>query len=440
MFNRDQVLVDTMSLIFFSTMAIAIVFPFFNSIVEIQTWRRNPLDNDAISLAQLQYFWFGFGIFLVSITRFAFNRAFFRKSIEIDVNATNFYTRPSHKHDKDFTLRAFILVSIIIGLVLYSYYIYKVGIYNLISNEDYTAKYAAAGGLGFFSFGLQLVVIGCCLNEILSEKLSISLLITRILIITILIWATFFIYTRFITVSALLIFASVVVRKVNFKISNLRLKHFALASFLLFGLSFYVIARGMLDSPDFFYELTSWFQENSDIALGIFVGSNDLVHPFQTCIELITDPKHYGPEAFFDSFGSLVPSFIYPERSLSEGQMFAESFYPELFYKGGGTGFSLVGSSAVYFIPNIGPFIYGIVLAFLGWIFEISANKSKQITFSYVLLISSPVYFIFIERAGLIGTIKPLVGLGVILLSILFIVSLLNNLLIAVNHNKKKAS
>ena len=417
--NRNRVLADTVGLIFFPTMLISLVFPFFLPLVDIITWRTNSVNPTDVLIAQTQYFFFGLGVVLVSWVRVVVNKPSF------DASSYSLKKKQStllpYDNSEIAMLRITIILSIISGCLLYSIYIFQVGLQNLLSEDEYTAKYAAAEGLGFFSFGLSLVIIGCSLSELQAGN-RLSKFFTRSILVLVIVWSLLLIHSRFSAVAAIVTFACAVVQRFEFKMRDLNWRHLFLGSAILVVMSLYAVIRGFWgNTSDFSYDLANWLSE-VDSVIGIIIGSSDLVHPFQTCIELVTDiTGNYGPEALKNSFSSLMPLSILPDRPLSEAQIFAEKFYPSLFYKGGGTGYSLVGSSTVYLFPNIGPLIYGISLAFAAWVFEIlCSRKARKMSLGVIMLISFPIYILFIERAGLIATIKPLIALSV-LMGLIFI-------------------
>lgn len=111
---------------------------------------------------------------------------------------------------------------------------------------------------------------------------------------------------------------------------------------------------------------------------------------------------HY--DAYINDFLLLIPTIIYPDRPLPPAQWYVQTFYPEVFYRGGGLGFYVIGFGYLFAGP-IGVLVH---LFLFGLLFE-ALNKLFRTTSTAGLFLYSYFFaslFSFARTDGFIVFIK----------------------------------
>jgi len=137
-------------------------------------------------------------------------------------------------------------------------------------------------------------------------------------------------------------------------------------------------------------------------------GFSDFTGPFSNFITLVKNIPQNIPfdySAPIKDLSLLIPTIIYPDRPLPIAKWYAETFHPELFRKGGTTGFYVLGFGYLFAGP-IGVFIqlflFGCLFEYLSKFFKIVGGAAGLFLYSYFFV----ALFSFINGEGMIAFIK----------------------------------
>ena len=137
-------------------------------------------------------------------------------------------------------------------------------------------------------------------------------------------------------------------------------------------------------------------------------GFSDLTGPFSTFITLVKNIPQNIPfdySAPIKDLSLLIPTIIYPDRPLPIAKWYAETFHPELFRKGGTTGFYVLGFGYLFAGPMgvfIQLFLFGCLFEYLSKFFKIVGGAAGLFLYSYFFV----ALFSFINGEGMIAFIK----------------------------------
>jgi len=110
----------------------------------------------------------------------------------------------------------------------------------------------------------------------------------------------------------------------------------------------------------------------------LFWGLSDFIEPFSTFITLIENIPENIPfdyNAYIKDFSLLIPTIIYPDRPLPYNKWYVKTFVPEMFARGGGFTFYVIGFGYL-FAGVIGVMI---TLFLFGALFELLNNFFRMI-------------------------------------------------------------
>jgi hypothetical protein len=301
------------------------------------------------------------------------------------------------------------VLMLLLGFVIYFPYITAAA--SSLSSSNLAEKYSATAGLGFFSFGFEILV-GAVIFLMLSTK---SKILRNILIV---IWCILVIFAllvlkaryEFIMLAGGLWFIQCC--KNNTRIRDVNILYLFLAVILIFILEVFSIMRNfdganLVGLKDIFWDRTSTI-------FGSLIGGSELVHPFITASEIVSSQQSNTPHEYtrLGLITNLLPSFLQLQDGfLNEAQIFSRDNYPDLYLRGGGTGFSLIGSAYIYFGGSIG--VVFMACAFATMLFIIDGFMARR----YVLImIFWPSIFsltLIADRVGLAGFLKKLFLVGI---------------------------
>ena len=137
-------------------------------------------------------------------------------------------------------------------------------------------------------------------------------------------------------------------------------------------------------------------------------GFSDFTGPFSNFITLVRNVPQNIPFDYslsIKDFSLLIPTIIYPERPLPIAKWYAETFHPELFRKGGTTGFYVLGFGYLFAGPMgvfIQLFLFGCLFEYLSKFFKIVGGAAGLFLYSYFFV----ALFSFINGEGMIAFIK----------------------------------
>ena len=137
-------------------------------------------------------------------------------------------------------------------------------------------------------------------------------------------------------------------------------------------------------------------------------GFSDFTGPFSNFITLVKNIPQNIPfdySAPIKDLSLLIPTIIYPDRPLPIAKWYAETFHPELFRKGGATGFYVLGFGYLFAGPMgvfIQLFLFGCLFEYLSKFFKIVGGAAGLFLYSYFFV----TLFSFINGEGIIAFIK----------------------------------
>lgn len=162
-------------------------------------------------------------------------------------------------------------------------------------------------------------------------------------------------------------------------------------------------------------------------------GMNSITASFSTYITLIKNiPQNikYDYSAYIKDFSLLIPTIIYPERPLPYNKWYVKTFEPEIFQRGGGKTFYVLGFGYLFAGPVgvlIHLFLCGILFEFLNKFFKMIGGAAGVFLYSYFFI----ELFRFVVGYGFIAFIKVNLILNFFIpITLLFLFTLIFNLLI----------
>jgi len=417
-FNLNRSMSDIVVVQYVFVTVIAVVYVVASKVVGIVSWRHiSLLTPEILAKTQFLYILFLLGIFVASLLIRPVNMA------TRDTSSQDF-SWPGNSSAATMNKAGFFALSfLIMGMFLYGLYIKSIGISALFNTSNLAEKYLDSVSVGPFYFGLSLIVISAFCAEKPFVARSI-VWICRLTLAATLVWVLFLVNIRWPAVMVAIGYFRLASHK-----HDLRVRHFQLRWFVWFVLldiffEGFSIYRGTLSTGGSFagvFNNLSWKNQ-----LGIVIGGSELIQPFATAAELVANhsAKPWDLSAFFIQLETLLPRVFLPDRGLSEAQLFAMNNYGTLFDRGGGTGFSTVGSTLIYFPAYIGPFLTGLTLGSLGAALENFVKRRPSSTLA--ILAPALLYYVFLsERMGLVAFFKQIMLISVVSLLVFVIFSLL---------------
>ena len=282
----------------------AVIIPFLLVLIGYESWRIVTVIKPEIAFnLQLNYLSF----LLAFLTTYYF------------FNLVN-KTEKFRIHNKSNKLFYFILV--ILGLSLYSYYIYSIGIFTL-SSDIRTAKYYEGQGLGLFEYGINLLIISVICAEFFNNTLLRY--IGRIIGLTIIYWSIFVLgirtYPGIIVVSWLFIYAS------NNNVKIITVRNFLILILLIYVFNAIAIMRS--------FPREIWL-ENINVIFSFnwphIIGTLDHSNSYINFYEIVTMIKTEGNiDTYLKAFTNLIPSQIYNSGHGTPSEIFTSYLYPDIF-------------------------------------------------------------------------------------------------------------
>jgi oligosaccharide repeat unit polymerase len=170
-------------------------------------------------------------------------------------------------------------------------------------------------------------------------------------------------------------------------------------------------------------------------------GLSDFTIPFSTFITLVKNiPQNIGFDysAPIKDLSLFIPTIIYPERPLPYNQWFVKVFYPEIFARGGGLTFYIIGFGYLFAGP-IGVFIYlflfGALFEWFNKFFRMVGDTAGLFLYSYFFV----ALFTFVRGHGFASFIKYCFMYLIIPLSLLFLTILILEDLFSLKRRYKTA-
>ena len=148
-------------------------------------------------------------------------------------------------------------------------------------------------------------------------------------------------------------------------------------------------------------------------------GFSDFTVPFSTFITLVKNiPQNinFDYSAPIKDFSLLIPTIIYPERPLPLTKWYVKTFEPEIFERGGGLTFYVIGAGYLFAGP-IGVllllFLFGALFEWLNKFFKMVGGVAGLFLYSYFfislfLFVRSGEFFAFIKNALIMYFLIPL--------------------------------
>jgi hypothetical protein len=394
-------------------------FPILSVFFEPLTWRDLSGYNEVVSFeVQLDYLIFGIGLLLSYL--------FFNKLI-ISNKASKVITslpRPSKISRDDFIF--FGLASA--GLAIYAIYISNIGLDVVTSTETFTEKYLLSRGLGFYSFGINLVILACFFGEESDRRLI--KFFSRSLALCVIIWSLGFIYIRTYAVILIIGYLYLFLRYKNINIKDIRIKPLLITLILWIFIELFSFYRGVIKSNQDFsninlYELS---EQNYEKFIGATVGGSEFSHNFITAFELRRDVEDNFllGSSYLESLLILIPKGIFPDRPETLPEWFARTYYPVFYEKGGGTAFSIVGEAWLNFGPFFGAFIVsfiiGLSLSWMEWKVRVRPGSIVARVSPYVIFLT-----LILHRAAWAATIKQIFMAIIPIAILVFVFKILAN-------------
>ena len=137
-------------------------------------------------------------------------------------------------------------------------------------------------------------------------------------------------------------------------------------------------------------------------------GWSDFTVPFSTFITLVKNiPQNinFDYSAPIKDFSLLIPTIIYPERPLPYNQWYVKTFEPEIFKRGGGRTFYVIGFGYLFAGPVgvfIHLFLFGVLFEWLRKFFKMIGNAAGLFFYSYFFI----ALFSFVRGLGIASFIK----------------------------------
>ncbi|MEO1696040.1 MAG: O-antigen polysaccharide polymerase Wzy [Planctomycetota bacterium] len=344
-----------------ATAVVATFFPLLSALVRPLSWRHGVhLSSEHVLAAQVQYLGFALGL-AATCASLRLRRA------PLVARASRPLPRRGRPGPTAADARArdgIVAAGLVVGgALLYSVYVWKVGLGPLLDRSNFAEKYRVSSGLGTFYAGLNLILAGCLWAEA-SDLARRSKNVFRACAFGVLVWAVFFIAVRTYAATLVLGYLYLWTVRRGFTLSRVRPTLVLLVALSYVGVEAYALLRsvwhgGIGSAVEALHDQAS----QADRMLGQVIGGSEFSHPFLTQMELgrYEQPGALGGASYLQGVHGLAPSWLVPDRGPTVAQTFARSHYPELAERGGGTAFSLVGEAWWNFGSFVGPLVLGLL-------------------------------------------------------------------------------
>ena len=330
-------------------------YPLVTLLVEPSTWRNVAfLPHDAVADVQAEYLALALGLAAACAAFSASGRS---RPVAVERGAR---VRPLARHRDRVVCWSLLLV----GAVLYSVYVRRVGLGALLNRDDYAEKYLLSEGLGLWAAGLKLMILACLWAEAGSLPARTKRLF-RAAAIAIGAWSIAFLSVRSNFVVLLAGYAYLWCRRSGFQLRRVRPALVVLLLAAYFGLESFALFRGAYRGDA--SAAVRLLAQNAESSLARAVGGSELGHPFITAMEVTSarEPGELGGSSYLAALPNLIPTALWPDRPPTLSQQFAWSHYQGLAVLGGGTAYSLVAEAWLNFGRWIGSFAVGLAC---GWL------------------------------------------------------------------------
>lgn len=119
----------------------------------------------------------------------------------------------------------------------------------------------------------------------------------------------------------------------------------------------------------------------------------------------ITSKSFMLGSTYLNAVVAQIPSSIYPERPMSPGSWYCQTYYPNIFLLGGGVGFSFIGEAYLNF-GTIGPVVVGYIVGLiLGWWYR-NTGENRNSSFHIALYGGSLGLMFIIARSDTVSILK----------------------------------
>ena len=378
--------------------ATSITYPLASSFFSIITWRNIDHLNDSLIIEiQFLYLIFSISFMVIHSLLTKFSRAypqFVSKSPNLSLSTAS----PKH-----YTA----VLMLILGFAIYFPYITAAA--GSLFSSNLAEKYSATVGLGFFSFGFEILV-GAVIFLMLSTKSKIFRYIRYAVWCFLAIFALSVLKARYEFIMLVGGLWLIYCHKNDIRVRNVNILYLLPGVILLFLLEFFTIMRNF-DELNFEYFKNVLF--NSAVWGGL-IGGSEFIHPFITASEILSSQKSLITHEYsrLGLVTNLFPSFLQPQDGfLNEAQIFCRDNYPDLYLRGGGTGFSLIASGYIYFGGLVGVAFLASFLAVIMFIIDSVVARRHFLT----MIFWPPIFplVLIADRFGLAGFLKKLFLIGI---------------------------
>ena len=311
------------------------------------------------------------------------------------------FTPPSYK---GMLYSAYTLI--LIGLILYAAFIYIAygGLGGMLGITDRFILYQKKKGLGSFLIGLNICYVGILI------RLGYYLLYRKI------------IKQKFPLIAVIIALLLLMIQYLNHDRANII---FFLLPLLLIGLYLnpkfnyhllYIIPVLLI-----FMQVVAIERKAKGTQIIYFSEFFSPAKVDKNVYKNIHDLKISYGRMYIDVILNLPPSWIAPNRPDLPAIWYVKTFFPDIYQKGGGYGFSIMAESLVNFY-FIGPVIFGFLL---GILFLYLDRKLLEGSFYYFIIFCALQFYVFnIPRSGVASLLKP--ALATIIVPV-FIVQVLSS-------------
>ena len=356
------------------------------------TWRNDVLTEGIVRSTSIQYCWFLSGMLAAMFF-------FYKSHLRAFRRCASLAGAPFVRSKADFWL---IYVSGFAALLLFSLYVVKGGL-SAVTGEDLTDKYqgGAYGYLVMATYGFAIAFVAAEFTGSIRIKLW-----ARASALVLIIFSLLVLKARFLAASIL--FTGIYTGFIRKRITTASLDFRSVIFFILlivFVLLYPFLRNYLVDG---FYGTDSLTLHDF---LLITIASSDIIHPFITTAELLSeiDVIQIYEISLVNYLKIISPASVFFNVGETEAQWFVRNFYPSLYERGYGTGFSAVAGSIVYGGLAYGPVAYGFLTGLVLEVLCIRALAARSLTISRILYLTGPLMFLFLERVGYMASLKTLV-------------------------------
>lgn len=195
---------------------------------------------------------------------------------------------------------------------------------------------------------------------------------------------------------------------------------------ILAAIMFFIISGGVryARSGESFTEnlrnISEYFSNVKNMSFtDLMWGWSDFTVPFSTFITLVKNiPQsiNFDYSAYIKDFSLLITTVIYPERPLPYNQWYVKTFEPEIFRRGGGLTFYVIGFGYLFAGPIgvlIHLFLFGALFEWLNEIFKMIGSSAGLFLYSYFFVqlfsfVRGSGFFVFLKNSLILDFFIPI--------------------------------